>query len=250
MANAVFEKNLNSLGIKLTDTQFQQFDKYYELLVEWNSFMNLTAVTDYEEVLLKHYVDSLVLPIEKIGHKLSGNGESGDGASPIKLIDVGTGAGFPGLPLKIAYPKLNVTLLDSLNKRVKFLNQVIDDLSLESIQAIHSRAEDGGRNKELRETFDISVSRAVANLSTLVEYNMPFVKVGGYFIAYKSGDIDEELKNASNAIKLVGGEVEKVDKFTLPYSDIERSLIYIKKIKNTPGKYPRKAGLPGKEPLA
>jgi len=242
MANAVFEKNLESIGIKLSDTQYEQFDKYYELLVEWNSFMNLTGITEYEEVLLKHFVDSIVLPIEQIGHNKRDN-------SPISLIDVGTGAGFPGLPLKIAHPELNVTLLDSLNKRIKFLNQVIDDLSLESIQAVHSRAEDGGRNKELREAFDISVSRAVANLSTLVEYNMPFVKVGGYFIAYKSGEIDEELKNASNAIKLVGGQIEKVDKFKLPYSDIDRSLVYIRKIKNTPGKYPRKAGLPGKEPL-
>ena len=239
MINETFKNNLDSIGVELTDRQFEQFDMYYNLLVEWNSFMNLTGITDYDEVLLKHYVDSLVLDIEKIGH----------GKNEISRIDVGTGAGFPGLPLKIAHPQLNVVLLDSLNKRVKFLNQVIDDLGLKEIEAIHSRAEDGGRNKDLREHFDVSVSRAVANLATLVEYNLPFVKVGGYFVAYKSGDIDEELKNAERAIKTLGGEVENVDKFNLPYSDIERSLVYIKKIKPTSGKYPRKAGLPGKEPL-
>lgn len=237
MANQNFEKNLEHIGIKLSDKQYKQFDQYYELLVEWNSFMNLTGITDYEEVLLKHYVDSLVLHIEEIGH------------DNISLIDVGTGAGFPGLPLKIAHPQLNVVLLDSLNKRVKFLNQVIEDLGLEGIQAIHSRAEDGGRNKNLREQFDISVSRAVANLSTLSEYNLPFVKVGGYFVAYKSGDVDDEVKNAANAVKQLGGVIERIDKFKLPYSDIERSLVFIKKIKNTPGRYPRKAGLPGKEPI-
>lgn len=239
MANQNFEKNLENIGIKLSDKQYKQFDQYYELLVEWNSFMNLTGITDYEEVLLKHYVDSLVLHIEEIGH----NNDN------ISLIDVGTGAGFPGLPLKIAHPQLNVVLLDSLNKRVKFLNQVIEELGLEGIQAIHSRAEDGGRNKDLREQFDISVSRAVANLSTLSEYNLPFVKVGGYFVAYKSGDVDDEVKNAANAVKQLGGVIERVDKFKLPYSDIERSLVFIKKIKNTPGRYPRKAGLPGKEPI-
>lgn len=239
MANQNFEKNLEYIGIKLSDKQYKQFDQYYELLVEWNSFMNLTGITDYEEVLLKHYVDSLVLNIEEIGH----NNDN------VSLIDVGTGAGFPGLPLKIAHPQLNVVLLDSLNKRVKFLNQVIEELGLEGIQAIHSRAEDGGRNKDLREQFDISVSRAVANLSTLLEYNLPFVKVGGYFVAYKSGDVDDEVKNAANAVKQLGGVIERVDKFKLPYSDIERSLVFIKKIKNTPGRYPRKAGLPGKEPI-
>lgn len=239
MANQNFEKNLEYIGIKLSDKQYEQFDQYYELMVEWNSFMNLTGITDYEEVLLKHYVDSLVLHIEEIGHNNNN----------ISLIDVGTGAGFPGLPLKIAHPQLNVVLLDSLNKRVKFLNQIIEDLRLEDIQAIHSRAEDGGRNKNLREQFDISVSRAVANLSTLSEYNLPFVKVGGYFVAYKSGDVDDEVKNAANAVKQLGGVIERVDKFKLPYSDIERSLVFIKKIKNTPDRYPRKAGLPGKEPI-
>ena len=178
--------------------------------------------------------------IEKIGHK----------KKEISLIDVGTGAGFPGLPLKIAYPQINVVLLDSLNKRVKFLNQVIEELGLTGIETVHSRAEDGGRNNDLREHFDVSVSRAVANLATLVEYNLPFVKVGGYFVAYKSGDIDEELVNAKKAVSVLGGTIEEVKKFQLPGTDIDRSLVYIKKIKPTSGKFPRKAGLPSKEPVA
>ena len=206
MINETFKNNLNSIGVELTDRQYEQFDMYYKLLVEWNSFMNLTGITDYEEVLLKHYVDSLVLDIEKIGHK----------KKEISLIDVGTGAGFPGLPLKIAYPQINVVLLDSLNKRVKFLNQVIEELGLTGIETVHSRAEDGGRNNDLREHFDVSVSRAVANLATLVEYNLPFVKVGGYFVAYKSGDIDEELVNAKKAVSVLGGTIEEVKKFQLP----------------------------------
>ena len=225
MINETFKNNLNSIGVELTARQYEQFDMYYKLLVEWNSFMNLTGITDYEEVLLKHYVDSLVLDIEK-------------------------GAGFPGLPLKIAYPQINVVLLDSLNKRVKFLNQVIEELGLTGIETVHSRAEDGGRNNDLREHFDVSVSRAVANLATLVEYNLPFVKVGGYFVAYKSGDIDEELVNAKKAVSVLGGTIEEVKKFQLPGTDIDRSLVYIKKIKPTSGKFPRKAGLPSKEPVA
>ena len=151
--------------------------------------------------------------------------------------------------VKIAHPQLNVVLLDSLNKRVKFLNQVIEELGLTGIETVHSRAEDGGRNNDLREHFDVSVSRAVANLATLVEYNLPFVKVGGYFVAYKSGDIDEELVNAKKAVSVLGGTVEEVKKFQLPGTDIDRSLVYIKKIKPTSGKFPRKAGLPSKEPV-
>lgn len=244
MKNKKFVEDLNNINVTLSGEQFAQFDKYYEILVEWNSFMNLTGVTEYEEVLQKHYVDSLVLPLDSIKRDILNINDS-----QISLIDVGTGAGFPGMPLKIAHPDLKVTLLDSLNKRIKFLDEVVNQLGLKEIETIHSRAEDGARNKQLREKFDISVSRAVANLSTLLEYNMPFVRVGGVFVAYKSGEIDEELANASNAIKLLGGELLKVDKFTLPDSDIDRSLVYIKKIKNTPGKYPRKAGLPTKEPI-
>ncbi len=252
MANERFINNLNAINVKLDDKQLEQFDEYYKILVEWNSFMNLTGITDYDEVLLKHYIDSLVLKtafdvdkndkFDKIREYLSKDN--------LTLIDVGTGAGFPGLPIKIAFPDMKVTLLDSLNKRVKFLNEVIEKLGLKEIEAVHSRAEEGARNKLYRESFDISVSRAVANLSTLAEYNLPFVKQGGYFIAYKSGNINEELENAKKAVKILGGEIAYVKEFTLPDSDIERSLVYIKKVKATPGKYPRKAGLPAKEPLA
>lgn len=238
MPSTIFKRNLDSIGMTLSDIQIEQLDKYYELLVEWNSFMNLTGITDYEEVMLKHYLDSLVL-------KLPINGEN----KHIKLIDVGTGAGFPGLPLKIAYPEAEVVLFDSLNKRIKFLDEVINILGLKNVTTIHGRAEDGGRNPKLREQFDVSVSRAVADLAVLSEYNLPFVKVGGYFVAYKSKDVDAEVEKSKKAISILGGEVEKVDKFTLPETDIERALVYIKKVKNTGKKYPRKAGVPGKEPL-
>ena len=238
MPSAIFQRNLDSIGVSLNDVQLEQLDKYYELLVEWNSFMNLTGITEYEEVMLKHYLDSLVL-------KLPVNGTD----SHIKLIDVGTGAGFPGLPLKIAYPDTEVVLFDSLNKRIKFLDEVINTLGLKGVTTIHGRAEDGGRKPELREQFDVSVSRAVADLAVLSEYNLPFVKVGGYFVAYKSGDVDAEVEKSKRAISILGGVIEKVDKFTLPETDIERSLVYIKKVKNTGKKYPRKAGLPSKEPL-
>lgn len=238
MPSTIFKRNLDSIGMTLSDIQIEQLDKYYELIVEWNSFMNLTGITDYEEVMLKHYLDSLVL-------KLPINGEN----KHIKLIDVGTGAGFPGLPLKIAYPEAEVVLFDSLNKRIKFLDEVINTLGLKNVTTIHGRAEDGGRNPKLREQFDVSVSRAVADLAVLSEYNLPFVKVGGYFVAYKSKDVDAEVEKSRKAISILGGEVEKVDKFTLPETDIERALVYIKKVKNTGKKYPRKAGVPGKEPL-
>lgn len=238
MPSTIFKRNLDSIGMTLSNIQIEQLDKYYELLVEWNSFMNLTGITDYEEVMLKHYLDSLVL-------KLPINGEN----KHIKLIDVGTGAGFPGLPLKIAYPEAEVVLFDSLNKRIKFLDEVINTLGLKNVTTIHGRAEDGGRNPKLREQFDVSVSRAVADLAVLSEYNLPFVKVGGYFVAYKSKDVDAEVEKSKKAISILGGEVEKVDKFTLPETDIERALVYIKKVKNTGKKYPRKAGVPGKEPL-
>ena len=238
MPSAIFKRNLESINVELSDKQIEQLDKYYEILVEWNSFMNLTGITEYEEVMLKHYLDSLVLKLPIDGGNLN-----------IKLIDVGTGAGFPGLPLKIAYPDTEVVLFASLNKRIKFLDEVIAQLGLKGISTVHGRAEDGGKSKELREQFDVSVSRAVADLSVLSEYNLPFVKVGGYFVAYKSGEIDEELEKSKKAILILGGQIEKVDKFKLPETDIERSLVYIKKVKNTPKKFPRKAGLPAKEPI-
>lgn len=233
----IFENKLNALGIILTDTQKEQFDKFYEILVEWNKVMNLTGITDYEEVNEKHFVDSVSLVkainIEKVD----------------TVIDIGTGAGFPGIPLKIAFPHLKVVLLDSLNKRINFLNEVINELGLTEIKTIHGRAEDYAKQAEYREQFDICVSRAVANLSTLSEYCIPYVKVGGMFIPYKSGEIDEEVQQAKKAIHILGGKLDEVIKFQLPDTEINRSFVKINKIQNTTKKYPRKAGLPAKEPL-
>lgn len=236
------EKLINKaeiLNIELNDKQIQQFITYYEMLVERNKYMNLTAITEYDEVINKHFIDSISLNkaidlIQK-GH--------------IKVIDIGTGAGFPGIPLKIAFPELEITLLDSLNKRVNFLNDVISELKLENIHAVHGRAEDFGRNPEYREQYDLCVSRAVAQLATLGEYCMPFVKVGGQFIPYKSGDIQDELKNAQKAIKILGGHINHVESFKLPETDIERTLVVIDKTGKTGKTYPRKAGKPSKEPL-
>lgn len=232
-----FVNDLAQLNITLTDRQLEQFLTYYEMLVEWNGFMNLTAITEYEDVMKKHFVDSVSL-IKAV-----------DTGREYAVIDVGTGAGFPGLALKIAFPNLKVTLLDSLNKRIQFLNEVIDKLGLTGVEAIHGRAEDYAKPALLREKYDICVSRAVANLSTLSEYCMPFVKVGGYFIPYKSEKIGEELEAAQKAISLLGGKVEKQVEFTLPDSDIYRNLVMIKKNGATPKKFPRKAGLPAKEPI-
>lgn len=226
-----------AFGIKLSDHQLEQFETYYEMLVEKNKVMNLTAITEKNEVIDKHFADSLALI--KSGVSLTGQ----------KILDIGTGAGFPGIPLKIAFPELEIVLLDSLNKRIKFLNEVIEALGLEKITAIHGRAEDFAKQKEYREQFDYVVSRAVANLTVLSEYCLPYVKVGGCFIPYKSGEIDEELNNSKKAVQILGGKIEEVVKFQLPDTDIGRSFVKIKKNKNTAKKYPRKAGLPAKEPL-
>lgn len=235
--NNVLTEKVKELSIVLNDKKIQQFEQYYNILVEWNKVMNLTAITEYEEVVEKHFLDSLTIVnaihVEKIE----------------TLIDVGTGAGFPGIPLKIAFPHLKVTLLDSLNKRIKFLNEVIDLLELNDIKAIHGRAEDYAKQAEYREQYDICVSRAVANLATLSEYCLPYVKVDGLFVPYKSGEIDEELKSSEKAVSILGGKVEEVVKFQLPGTDIGRSFVKIHKIKETKKKYPRKAGMPTKEPL-
>lgn len=232
-----FKTGLTEFGLELSDFQLEQFLQYYELLIEWNSFMNLTAITEFEEVCTKHFLDSLSLC------------KAIDCTEKLSVIDVGTGAGFPGIPLKIAFPNLKLMLLDSLGKRVKFLNEVIDKLGLENIEAIHGRAEDFAKPDMLRENFDICVSRAVANLSTLSEYCIPYVKVGGFFISYKSEKITEEITVAKHAIELLGGAFFAQKEFVLPNSDIYRNLFMIKKIKTTSKKYPRKAGLPAKEPL-
>ena len=235
--NNVLTKKVKELSIVLNDKQIQQFEQYYNILVEWNKVMNLTAITKYEEVIEKHFLDSLTIVDAINMEKIE------------TLIDVGTGAGFPGIPLKIAFPHLKVTLLDSLNKRIKFLNEVIDLLELDDIKTIHGRAEDYAKHAEYREQYDICVSRAVANLATLSEYCLPYVKVDGLFVPYKSGEIDEELKSSEKAVSILGGKVEEVVKFQLPGTDIGRSFVKIHKIKETKKKYPRKAGMPTKEPL-
>ena len=229
---------LRQMNIELNDIQLKQYVTYYEMVVEKNKVMNLTAITEYEDFIDKHFADSLSIT----------NYIDFDQVS--SMIDVGTGAGFPGIPLKIAFPDLKVTLLDSLNKRVKFLGEVSETLGLYDIKLIHGRAEDFAHQAEFRGQYDLCVSRAVANLSTLSEYCLPFVKTGGYFAAYKSGDYAEELKKAEKAIKLLGGELKKIYSFSLPGTDIERSIIVIEKKKETGKKYPRKAGLPSKEPLS
>ena len=236
-----FEKGLEQLSITLSGEQKQQFLTYYEYLVEKNKVMNLTAITEYEEVITKHFLDSLAVVKTSCfkSEELAGK----------RLIDIGTGAGFPGIPLKIAFPKLEILLLDSLNKRINFLNEVTEMLGLTKINAVHGRAEDYAKQKEYRESFDFCVSRAVANLSTLSEYCIPFVKQGGCFISYKSGSVDQELIQAEKAVKILGGQREEVVRFSLADTDMDRSFVVIRKAKPTPKKYPRKAGLPSKEPL-
>ena len=236
-----FEKGLEQLSITLSGEQTQQFLTYYEYLVEKNKVMNLTAITEYEEVITKHFLDSLAVVKTSCfkSEKLAGK----------RLIDIGTGAGFPGIPLKIAFPELEILLLDSLNKRINFLNEVTEMLGLTKINTVHGRAEDYAKQKGYRESFDFCVSRAVANLSTLSEYCIPFVKPGGCFISYKSGSVDQELIQAEKAVKILGGQREEVVRFSLADTDMDRSFVVIRKAKPTPKKYPRKAGLPSKEPL-
>lgn len=234
-----FYKDLDYFDISLSQKQVDQFMKYYELLIEWNSFMNLTAITEFDDVLKKHFVDSLSLvsAYDCIRTK------------EISIIDIGTGAGFPGIPLKIAFPQIRLTLLDSLQKRVNFLNEVSMQLDLKNVEFIHGRAEDFAKPALQREKYDLCVSRAVANLSTLSELCLPYVKEGGMFISYKSEKIVEESTAAKHAIEILGGIIEGQKELILPDSDIYRNLFIIRKIKSTPKKYPRKAGMPAKEPI-
>lgn len=233
----VFSKELKNkaeqINVVLGDKQIENFYKYMNLLLEWNEKMNLTAITEPNEVILKHFVDSLTIA------NLVEKGK--------KVIDVGTGAGFPGIPLSIVKEE-NITLLDSLNKRITFLEEVINKLELKNIKAIHARVEEFAKNKKERESYDIATSRAVAPLNVLLEYLLPLVKVGGVCICMK-GSNTEEIEEAKNALKILGGEIEKIERITLPESDITRNIVIVKKVKETPLKYPRKPGTPSKEPI-
>ena len=232
----------NKINIEISDDQINCFEKYYELLIEKNKVMNLTAITDKEDVIVKHFIDSIALIPHLLDKGININNK-------LKIIDIGTGAGFPGLPLKIMMPDVKFTLLDSLNKRVSFLNEVIDELKLKDIEALHGRAEDYASDNKYREKYDICVSRAVANLSTLSEYCIPFVKEDGFFISYKAGESEEEINNSKNAIKILGGKINKVEEFVLPGTDASRVFVFIRKQELTDKKYPRKAGVPAKKPL-
>ena len=233
----ILQDGLSELGISLDETQIDQFVQYYELLIEWNSFMNLTAIVDWKDVCIKHFIDSLSLC------------RALDCTGQLSVIDIGTGAGFPGIPLKIAFPQLKITLLDSLGKRIKFLHEVTERLGLETIEAVHGRAEDFAKPGMLREQFDLCVSRAVAHLSTLSEYCLPYVRGDGFFVSYKSEKVSDEMQEAQRAIAMLGGTIYAQKELILPNSDIYRNLFMIKKNCSTPKKYPRKAGLPSKEPL-
>jgi 16S rRNA (guanine527-N7)-methyltransferase len=233
----ILEQGCEELGITLNETQKEQFIRFYEYMIEKNKVMNLTGITDFQEVLIKHFLDSLactrVIDMEKIH----------------SAIDIGTGAGFPGIPLKIVYPHIEFCLLDSLQKRVNFLQETFELLGLKNITAIHGRAEEHAKKKPHREAYDLCVSRAVSNLATLSEYCLPYVKPGGSFVSYKSGKVQEEADQAKKAIKILGGTLQEINYFSLPNTEIERSLVVINKTSPTPSRYPRKPGTPLKEPL-
>jgi 16S rRNA (guanine527-N7)-methyltransferase len=236
-AKELLKRASDALGVELNEKQIDQFLLYKKLLLEWNEKINLTAITDENEIILKHFVDCLsigsVYPIE----------------SNSNIIDVGTGAGFPGVPIKIAYPEVNMTLLDSLNKRIIFLDELRNQLGMKNVNLVHARAEDGGQNKLYREKYDLCASRAVANLAVLTEYCLPFVAVGGYFVALKGPDVEDELNESKIAIKKLGAEILDVKQVDIPFSDIHHSIVIIRKIRQTPSQYPRKAGKVSKEPI-
>ena len=226
---------LKQIDIEINEEQAKKFFKYMELLIEWNKNINLTAITDPEDIILKHFIDSIT--IEKYIQKNA------------KIIDVGTGAGFPGIPVSIVREDVSITLMDSLNKRIKFLDEVAMENSLNNVDTIHSRAEELARNPDFREKFDVATSRAVASLNVLLEYMLPFVKVGGYCICMKGSNIEEEIETSKKALEVLNAKIEKIDSFKLPQSDFGRNIIIIKKLSNTSKKYPRKPGTPAKEPI-
>jgi len=233
----IMNQSSNNEGLQFSEKKYEQFMKYKDLIKEWNEKVNLTAIKEDEEIVKKHFIDS----IKVFKFKELKNAKN--------IIDIGTGGGFPGIPMKIIKPEINIVLLDSLNKRINFLNIVIQELQLERIKAIHGRAEDFGKDINYREQFDLCVSRAVAKLSSLSEYCLPYVKVGGYFISYKSGKVQEELDMSVNAFQILGAELKEVSEFMLPNTDIERTLVVLQKKATTPNKYPRSAGKPSKDPL-
>ena len=239
MEHSTFNEELlekaSVLGVRFSVEQMEQFYKYMNLLIEWNEKMNLTAIIEPNEIILKHFIDSITI-LKYIKDNST-------------VVDVGTGAGFPGIPLSIMNPTLKITLVDSLNKRLIFLQEVIKELNLKNVELIHARAEEFGRNKKYREKFDIATSRAVANLATLSEYLLPLVKINGQAISMKAGNASQEIEEAQKAIKTLGGHINRIDEFYLPQTDIARTIIIIDKIKETPNQYPRKAGTPSKEPI-
>ena len=229
------EKKSSKIDINLDNEICNKLYNYMNLLLEWNEKINLTAITDEKEIILKHFIDSFTI------NKFINSGD--------KMLDIGTGAGFPGLPIKIIRPEVDVFLMDSLNKRINFLNEVIESLQLKNIEAFHSRAEEMAKNNKFREKFDVVTSRAVAKLNILLEYMLPYTKIDGKCLCMKGPNIEEEIKEAEKALKILGGEIEKIEKIILPDSNIERNIIIIRKKSATPLKYPRKAGMPTKEPL-
>lgn len=233
--NENMKKLMNEIGVDITEKQVSKFYDYMNLLLEWNEKINLTAITKPDEIVLKHFVDCLTIQKYIEDNK--------------KIVDIGTGAGFPGVPLAIMNDRCSFTLVDSLNKRINFLNEIKDKLNLKNVSAIHSRAEEFDQNKMYREKFDIAVSRAVANLCVLSEYLLPAVKVGGKVICMKGSQIEEELNDAKFALKELGGKIKLVDEFLLPGTDMKRNVVVIEKVKETPKRYPRKAGTPAKQPL-
>lgn len=250
-------EKFKTLNIELSDKQADMFYRYYEMLIETNKVMNLTAITDFEDVVLKHFIDSAALLyigpdyslINEILLECRSNGSNSGKGGRYKVLDMGTGAGFPGIPLKILLPEIELTLVDSLNKRIGFLNDVVNELGLKGVKCIHARAEELGGKPGFREKYDLVVSRAVARLATLAEWCLPYVKLGGLFLPYKAGDAFEEIEEGIPSVETLGGELVELAEYDLPVSDLGRSIPIIEKINPTPGKYPRGGNKAVKDPI-